>query len=188
MSSRRSPAAGSTITSESASDHSYQLASSYTNNNAFLIDQTATNATVTFTSPAAYSALSFLGSAGNGAVTVGTTVHHADGTTELLREGGMVIGPSPDAHYMRGFATLRPGSAMVLYTDGITECHHPRTGEEFGLRRLEGLVRKHAARPAAEIVRLVFDAITRYAGNTTKEDDQTLVIVRRPSAQKPSKK
>jgi phosphoserine phosphatase RsbU/P len=112
---------------------------------------------------------------------------HADGTTELLREGGMVIGPSPDARYMRGFATLRPGSVMVLYTDGITESHNPRTGEEFGLRRLEGLVRKHASRPAAEIVETVFDAVTRYAGNATREDDQTLVIVRRPATPKNGK-
>src|SRR6478609_9103148 len=34
------PAAGSTITSETFSDHTYTLASSYTNNNAVLVDST----------------------------------------------------------------------------------------------------------------------------------------------------
>lgn len=76
------PAPGSTITSETLPDHSYILAGSYTNNNAFLVDSTVSNATVTVTTPAAYSGLSFLTSAGNGAVTVGVRVHHADGSVE----------------------------------------------------------------------------------------------------------
>jgi sigma-B regulation protein RsbU (phosphoserine phosphatase) len=105
---------------------------------------------------------------------------HADGTTNFLREGGMVIGPSPDAHYGRGFAQVGPGDALVLYTDGITECHNPKTGEEFGVSHLETLVRRHINRPAQDIVRIVFDAVTRYARSEAREDDQTLVIVRRP--------
>ena len=50
-----------------------------------------------------------------------------NGEIEYLREGGMVLGPSPNATYLRGFAQLRPGDMLVLYTDGITECHHHRT-------------------------------------------------------------
>ena len=104
---------------------------------------------------------------------------HARGGTEFLREGGMVLGPSPDASYPRGFAELAPGDMLVLYTDGITECHHLHSGEEFGLARLERLVRRHAARQAAEIVQTVFQAVSRYAGAGVPEDDQTVVVVRR---------
>ncbi len=109
---------------------------------------------------------------------------HADRKIEFLREGGMVLGPSPDSPYLRGYAQLAPGDIMVLYTDGITECHHHGSGEEFGIERLQRLVARHAAKPAAEIVRTVFEAVSRYAGTATPEDDQTLVVVKRGVAEK----
>lgn len=110
---------------------------------------------------------------------------HANGAIEYLREGGMVLGPSSDSHYLRGFARLDPGDTLVMYTDGITECHNPKTGEEFGLQRLQSLVRRNATRPASTIVETVFEAMKRYAGADTPEDDQTVVIVRRPPAGSP---
>jgi len=109
-------------------------------------------------------------------------LHTGDGV-ELLREGGMVLGPSPDMTYQRGFANLGPGDMLVLYTDGITECHHHRSGEEFGLLRLQRLVKRMADRPATEIVHAVFNAVSSYAGTSTPEDDQTVVVVRRPPAE-----
>ena len=105
---------------------------------------------------------------------------HADAEIEYLREGGMVLGPSPDATYRRGFAQLQPGETLVLYTDGITECPHHTSGEEFGVARLQRLIIKHAHLPAKEIVDTVFRAVARFAGATIPSDDQTLVVVRRP--------
>jgi phosphoserine phosphatase RsbU/P len=107
---------------------------------------------------------------------------HADGTTEYLRDGGMVLGPTPDATYLRGFARVQPGDVLVMYTDGITECRGKVTGEEFGVTRLQRLVRRHAELPAAEIVSRVFAAVDRFAATTVPEDDQTVVIVRRPES------
>lgn len=92
----------------------------------------------------------------------------------------MVLGPSPDATYLRGFAQLQPGDILVLYTDGITECHHHRSDEEFGVARLQRLVARHADKSAAEIVQTVFQAVSRYAATPVPEDDQTLVLVKRP--------
>ncbi len=107
---------------------------------------------------------------------------HDDGEVELLREGGMVLGPSPNATYLRGFGQVRPGDILVLYTDGITECHHHRNDEEFGIARLQRLVARHAGRPAVEIVQTVFQAVSRFAARATPEDDQTLVVVKRAPA------
>lgn len=107
---------------------------------------------------------------------------HQGGKVEYLREGGMVLGPSPDASYRRGFGCLRAGDTLVLYTDGITECHDHRSGEEFGLRRLQTLVARHATKSANEIVQAVFRAVARFAGTSTPVDDQTVVVVRRPAA------
>lgn len=105
---------------------------------------------------------------------------HAGGGIELLPAGGMVLGPSPDATYHRGFACLRPGDVLVLYTDGLTECFHHRTGEQFGEERLQRLVRRNAGKSAAEIVQAVFRAVSRFAGTPVPADDQTIVVVRRP--------
>ncbi|EEF59339.1 immunoglobulin domain-containing protein [Pedosphaera parvula] len=79
------PTAGSTITSESAANHQFKFAPSYTANDAILIDSTTpyTNATFTFTSPAPYAGLSLLTSGGNGGCTFKYTVHHQDGSTEI---------------------------------------------------------------------------------------------------------
>jgi sigma-B regulation protein RsbU (phosphoserine phosphatase) len=111
---------------------------------------------------------------------------HADKSIEYLREGGMVLGPSPDARYLRGFAHLEPGAVLVLYTDGITECRSRRSDREFGIEKLQSLVRRHADRPAAEIVQIVFEAADRHSGLATPEDGQTVVIVRPPPPPPPS--
>jgi phosphoserine phosphatase RsbU/P len=105
---------------------------------------------------------------------------HADDGVEFLREGGMVIGPVPDSRYARGFAHMGAGDVLVMYTDGITECRRPQTDEEFGINRLQQVVRRNAAHSAAEIVRAVFDAVHKFSVLETPEDDQTLVVVRRP--------
>jgi hypothetical protein len=77
------PAAGSTFTSISLSDHSYQLAPSYTANDAVMLDQGYfSNTTVTVTTPRACAQLSFLTSGGNGGCTFQYVVHHADGSSE----------------------------------------------------------------------------------------------------------
>jgi hypothetical protein len=76
------PQHGTTFTSESAGDHSFAMAPSYLTNDAVLIDSGVSSATLTLTSPSAYSALSFLVSSGNGSVTINYVVHHADGSTD----------------------------------------------------------------------------------------------------------
>ncbi len=107
-------------------------------------------------------------------------VLHHGGRIEYLRVGGAVLGPFPDATYLRGFAQLSPGDVLVLYTDGITECRHHRSGEEFGLPRLQTLVKRHAALPAVELAQTIFHAVSSFAGSSSPVDDQTIVVVRRP--------
>jgi len=76
------PLAGSTFTSETLADHSFTMPANYAANNAVQVFAGVTNATITFTSPTAASALSFLGSAGFGTANLNYTVHHADTTTQ----------------------------------------------------------------------------------------------------------
>jgi autotransporter-associated beta strand protein len=80
--SRGIPAAGSTFASETLPDHSYTMPANYAANNAVQVFNGISNATINFTAPTAATALSFLGSAGDGPVNVNYTVHHADTTTQ----------------------------------------------------------------------------------------------------------
>jgi len=77
------PHPGGYITN-AALDHVYQMAPSYTGPDAIYInDQNAyTNATITLTTPAAYTGLSLLGSAGNGPVVVNYVINYQGGNTQ----------------------------------------------------------------------------------------------------------
>lgn len=77
------PHAGATFTSQSLANHQYQMAPSYTANNALLLDSTLTGGTFTLAAPAAFSQLSFLESGGNNGVTFLYTVHHQNGASEV---------------------------------------------------------------------------------------------------------
>ena len=97
--------------------------------------------------------------------------HHV----EYLRNGGPVLGPTPDATYTRGFAKLEAGDLVCLYSDGITEAHNARD-EEFGLERLQRLVKANRHRSAKEIGREVLARVAKWGSRDP--DDRTVVIVK----------
>jgi len=94
---------------------------------------------------------------------------------EYLKNGGPVLGPTPDATYTRGFAKLEAGDLICLYSDGITEAHNARD-EEFGLDRLQRLVKANRHRSAEEIGREVLSRVARWGRRDP--DDRTVVIVK----------
>lgn len=94
---------------------------------------------------------------------------------EYLRNGGPILGPTPDASYVRGFAKLDPGDLICLYSDGIIEAHDPRD-REFGLDRLLRAVRQNRTRSAQEIGQDVLARVAKWGREG--EDDRTIVIVK----------
>src|SRR5256714_11286372 len=64
---------------------------------------------------------------------------------DQLAHGGPVLGPNPDATYMRGFVKLEEGDLVCLYSDGIVEAHNKKD-EEFGLHRLQRNVKMNRDR------------------------------------------
>ncbi|HEX7190853.1 MAG TPA: PP2C family protein-serine/threonine phosphatase [Thermoanaerobaculia bacterium] len=94
---------------------------------------------------------------------------------DYLRNGGPVFGPTPDATYTRGFAKLDPGDLLCMYTDGIVEAHD-RQDREFGLERLQRVVRQNRSRTAQEIGQEVLARVAKWS--RAPEDDRTIVIVK----------
>jgi len=76
------PAAGTTITSVTQGDHSYQFAPTYTSSDAVILDAAVPSATITLSTPTTCAGLSFLGSAGNGPVVLNYAVNHSSGLPE----------------------------------------------------------------------------------------------------------
>ena len=76
------PHPGSLVTNLSATDHVYQMPSSYTVNDAVLVNSNLPSVIITLSTPTTCSALSFLTAAGNGPATVSCLIHHSDGVTE----------------------------------------------------------------------------------------------------------
>jgi sigma-B regulation protein RsbU (phosphoserine phosphatase) len=100
----------------------------------------------------------------------------ADGVTyEMLENGGPVLGPTPDATYMRGFAKLSAGDLLCMYTDGVVEAHNS-DDEEFTLERLQTLVAANRERPAKEIAKEILARVTEWGPG--EQDDRTVVIVK----------
>lgn len=75
------PYHGSTFTN-GAGDHVFTMAPNYNANDVVWVSPTVTNATITFVTPTAASALSFLDAAGNGPVHPTVIVHHQNGFSE----------------------------------------------------------------------------------------------------------
>jgi stage II sporulation SpoE-like protein len=94
---------------------------------------------------------------------------------EFLRNGGPVLGPTPDASYTRGFAKLQPGDLLCLYSDGIIEAHD-KQDREFSTERLVRIVKAARARSAQEIGQEVLSRVAKFGREG--EDDRTIVIVK----------
>jgi sigma-B regulation protein RsbU (phosphoserine phosphatase) len=102
----------------------------------------------------------------------------AGGSIDRLGANGLPMGLFPAVEYERVEVTLAPGDLLVLYTDGITEAANP-AGEEFGLERLEAVVRRHAGDPLVAIAVAIETAIEVFSQGVPPGDDRTLVMLRR---------
>ena len=101
----------------------------------------------------------------------------ADGSHELLHEGGTVLGLIPNVRYDRAHVDLRPGDLLVLYTDGIVEAED-KAENMFGV---DGLLRcLRDAGPAAtpeELVTRILNDVREFAADVPQSDDQSLVVI-----------
>jgi sigma-B regulation protein RsbU (phosphoserine phosphatase) len=102
----------------------------------------------------------------------------ADGTTRRLEANGLPLGLFPILEYESAEVTLEPGDLVLLYTDGITEAESP-SGEEYGIERLEALVRAQAKEPLVAVAVAIEAVLEFFTDNQPPSDDRTLVLLRR---------
>jgi serine phosphatase RsbU (regulator of sigma subunit) len=101
-----------------------------------------------------------------------------DGTVVELAVRGLALGIAPDQEYAETQATLEPGAAVVLFTDGVVES---RVGADlYGNVRLDRRLAELRDLPAAELARAVVEDSRAFAGGGLADDSAVVVVKKTP--------
>jgi sigma-B regulation protein RsbU (phosphoserine phosphatase) len=101
----------------------------------------------------------------------------SDGSVERMpHKSGMAIGLWEDIALDEDTVTLTPGSTLLLYTDGMTDCRNPG-GEPFGLDGIKELLSGYVDLSAQEICDRMLQTLKDYQNGAKQDDDVTLVAV-----------
>jgi len=96
---------------------------------------------------------------------------------EELTGNALPLGVSDKSAYQKFDKNIRPGQIIMMGTDGIWEAQSP-AGDMFGKERFKDIIRRHADRPAKDIIQAVIQALDRFCHPLAKTDDVTLVVAK----------
>jgi sigma-B regulation protein RsbU (phosphoserine phosphatase) len=106
-------------------------------------------------------------------------VHERNGEAERLSAGGTVLGILPGSSYKEGEVSLRGGSVLALFSDGVSEAGSG--GGQFGEARVEAVLHAAGTWPAAAILRRLLEEVADFTEPAESADDLSLVVIRRAS-------
>jgi serine phosphatase RsbU (regulator of sigma subunit) len=102
---------------------------------------------------------------------------HSTGEIERLDSVGVPIGMFANARYTAAKLQMRPGSRLVVFTDGLTDAENA-AGEDFGDQRLIACCGTIAAGIAAKgVADRVMQAVAEWSAGTEQFDDTTVVVM-----------
>ena len=97
-----------------------------------------------------------------------------------LGRTGMPVGVSPDAAWSSLSLEMRPGDALLLYTDGVTEAQGA-SGEFFGEAGLGQVLQNWDGSSAHTLKQQVLQAVRAYVQGADQQDDiAVMVLLREP--------
>ena len=100
-----------------------------------------------------------------------------DGSVDRIPHGpGMSLGLWDIITLDERSIELKPGSTLLLFTDGMTDCRDPK-GVTFGLDRIKETLAALVGCSAQEICDRLFDALKAYQDGAPQDDDVTLVAI-----------
>ena len=98
---------------------------------------------------------------------------------EHLEAQGIPLGMISGTKYAHGLEShLRSGDLLALITDGFFEWQNPE-GEEFGLQRLDEVIKGARDLSAEEVINSLRQAVARFCRGSEQMDDLTAVILKR---------
>ncbi len=103
-------------------------------------------------------------------------LHYRAPTGDIARLGmeQFPLGLMPGGCYSSQRVSYSPRDLFLMITDGISEVPN-ENDEEFGLDRLERVLRKNVAQPLPQLWELIMGEVKRHG---VQQDDQTLLLLR----------
>jgi len=102
---------------------------------------------------------------------------NADGSVERLsHKPGMALGLWDAITLDEASVTLPPGSTLLLFTDGMTDCRDPK-GEPFGLERIKITLSDLLNVDAQKGCDHLLETLLKYQNGSKQDDDVTLVTI-----------
>lgn len=104
-------------------------------------------------------------------------LRRANGTLQTLETGGLPLGIDLIATYETASLELKPGEALIFFTDGVVEAIN-ESGEEFGNDRWVGAIRNMPDWKAQETLQFLMKRVDDFVGTTRQFDDITCLVFR----------
>ena len=104
-------------------------------------------------------------------------LRRANGDMEKLDIGGVPLGIAGDATYDTSSKELKPGDALIFYTDGVVEAFD-ETGREFGDERWLSAIRALPETTAQASLQFLMTRVDAFVGLTRQSDDITCMVLR----------
>ena len=104
-------------------------------------------------------------------------LRRANGATEKLEAGGLPLGIDTGAVYDSAALDLKPGDALIFYTDGVIEAFD-ESGKEFGEPRWMEAIRVLPDWNATESLQFLMKRVDEFVGATRQSDDITCLVFR----------
>ncbi|WP_243295003.1 PP2C family protein-serine/threonine phosphatase [Geothrix mesophila] len=105
-------------------------------------------------------------------------VVRASGEVVRLAPTGPMVGLLPGAAFAEGRASMEPGDALVIFTDGLVEAENA-AGEELGDGRLADVILRRPRAGAEELFEALLVEAFQHLEDGRFRDDVTLVVVKR---------
>jgi sigma-B regulation protein RsbU (phosphoserine phosphatase) len=104
-------------------------------------------------------------------------LRHANGAIESLEVGGLPLGIQSGTNYETATLELKPGDALIFFTDGVVEAFN-ESGEEFGNERWLSAIRNLPDWNAQETLQFLMKRVDEFVGATRQSDDITCFVFR----------
>jgi sigma-B regulation protein RsbU (phosphoserine phosphatase) len=101
----------------------------------------------------------------------------ASGDLLRIESNGLLFGVAPNSGYPVCGVPFQAGDCFLLYTDGVTEAENS-SGEAFGDRKLEEVLRSNHAHSAPGILEQIVAGVRAWQGaSQSQQDDITLLVI-----------
>ncbi len=100
-----------------------------------------------------------------------------NGSFEILDVGGLPLGIQSDETYETATLELKPGDALIFFTDGVVEAFNA-AGEEFGNERWLSAIRNLPDWDAQPSLQFLMKRVDEFVGATRQSDDITCLVFR----------